>query len=707
MCRRAMIFSFLGMLSVSSLLPSQGLARMDRWVIGGSGNAWQSWGTYFAAEDSLGGIQPLYFNPDENICTKIQRPLHRDKWYKVYRDWRTWQIRGTDTGWREGFPNHAGGDLWRLVDGDSTTFNSWYAQNAGPDRVTLFFDFGIPVPVDSILFYTRPHTWFTLGGGRAYSEDRPPRDWMLEACDGQPENIELGTGKPIFHRVTFGRGNNNWIVGLKFPQEWVRFWRWKHSAFSFFELAEIELHGDGFAQESRYESKVIDLNKTVNLGTISWGSSVWRSEAVAEQTEQGMVWRRKFYPAGDDAPVSLIIQTRTGTDPTPMLYQKINEFGELEEVSEKEYRFLPWPVKTPLPGNRGPVVLDREHWSPWSVPYRESGDQIDSPGAKRYFQFRVIFKTESPEYMVRLDSLVFHYSYPILADRVVAEVAVAGRPQEIAKVIPGQVMSFIYEVKAMGKPTQSGFDSLAIDVPSQAAFDSLQVGTGNFLITVARTGDILGKITPWSSRGDSVVAYRDLVSPGDSIFVDTSLPGLIVLYFPSQMIVPGGSRDRLRLNFKTAAFVYGTRFTGRVWKSGTASFAQSIEEGDASEHIGANSLQLLMTEEVLSREVLTLVKVSPRVITPNNDGKNDQLTFSYTLSRLTQDAEVEIGIYDLAGHLVAQLWKGLQGKGSYTRGWAGRAGDNKLVPPGLYVYQIYVKSDEGVCGDTGTIGVVY
>ncbi|HID10014.1 MAG TPA: hypothetical protein EYP17_01755, partial [Candidatus Latescibacteria bacterium] len=127
----------------------------------------------------------------------------------------------------------------------------------------------------------------------------------------------------------------------------------------------------------------------------------------------------------EDAPVSIGVEVRAGTDDSPLTYHMITEVGE-EPVTKKEYLSLrerPWRVdaSNPLfPGMRGLITYDDEHWSPWS-PIPASGMEATVPDGRRYIQFRVKVYSEDPWAFGRLDSLWIEYSTP-LAKEVVGEV---------------------------------------------------------------------------------------------------------------------------------------------------------------------------------------------------------------------------------------------------------------------------------------------
>ena len=64
-------------------------------------------------------------------------------------------------------------------------------------------------------------------------------------------------------------------------------------------------------------------------------------------------------------------------------------------------------------------------------------------------------------------------------------------------------------------------------------------------------------------------------------------------------------------------------------------------------------------------------------------------------------------IFDLSGRLVKQIYAGDISIGEYSHPWDGTDHSNRLVPPGLYLYQIAVdiQSEEGI--KSGVIAVVY
>ena len=114
-------------------------------------------------------------------------------------------------------------------------------------------------------------------------------------------------------------------------------------------------------------------------------------------------------------------------------------------------------------------------------------------------------------------------------------------------------------------------------------------------------------------------------------------------------------------------------------------------EANATPLVSTNDLQVFAPLERL--QVLAGVDLGGGVLTPNGDGVNDQLTVSFTLQGITA-APVEVGIYDLRGRLVRQLVSQVRSEGRYGDIWDGMT-DGGMVPPGVYLAQVWVKTDLG------------
>ena len=117
---------------------------------------------------------------------------------------------------------------------------------------------------------------------------------------------------------------------------------------------------------------------------------------------------------------SLSARVRTGTDPTPLRYNRVergtdaggNPTRELVDIGPDAYFALD-------PFDRGPISEDDVYWSTWRPV--ANGDLITAPSPRRYAQFQ--FQFEGELFRTRaLDQFEFDYLSPPLADRLVGEV---------------------------------------------------------------------------------------------------------------------------------------------------------------------------------------------------------------------------------------------------------------------------------------------
>ena len=131
---------------------------------------------------------------------------------------------------------------------------------------------------------------------------------------------------------------------------------------------------------------------------------------------------------------------------------------------------------------------------------------------------------------------------------------------------------------------------------------------------------------------------------------------------------------------------------------------QQISPGDAADEVESERLSVRTT---LSRSLVFEPRIWPNPFTPNGDKVNDAVNISYTLLRITAAVPVSIGIYDLSGSLVKEVYSGEDSIGEYNRFWDGTDDQSELVAPGIYLYRIRVdlQTEEEV--QSGVIAVVY
>lgn len=649
--------------------------KVEAWVVGGQ-ILWSAHGSWVAVSDTTvpGSIQPREFNPNENIIPTLGRQ-HYGRTPLDNPEFRKGEHMRLYIG------SSGAGAAKLLIDADSTTFDGWQLMG-GPSATKYFvtLDTGFPVYANRFVFY--PPQRGTDAFSTPYRESYMG-GYELSASVVEPDFLPTEGGSEWstqYHLLpnVLKRAPHNFdsIVEEIFPLQKLRFLRLRSTSEKGFVLAEIELYGEGFAPKAVYRSKVIDLDRPVNFGSIAWRGTTLRQRKMWERTEgRWEVVGGDVKPVpGPDAPVSVTIETMSGTDPDPLVYHKIGDMLEEVVVTQSEYERLYAPPSDPnlpiLPEQRGSVTRDVDHWSLWANPV---GGKIASPGPRQFFQFQITLASESPWYFVRIDSVLFTYSSPLARD-ILGEVAALRDPtpqENIPVVNAGEPITFTYDLRTeFDSPDQGGFDALRITVPPQTVFEALQMGPS------------LQSVAP-----------KDMVVTSDKLTV----------YLPDKI-----TRDHhspIRLIFTTQVLNYISRFVGEALDTQGADFPQSITPGDATDAVSTNTLTVLASESSL-QEVLSSVALSPRCMTPNGDGVNDQAVISYTILQ-AREAQVDIILYDLSGKHVMKFSSQGQPAGRYDRSWDGRDEEGRLVPPGTYLCKVSVETDKGIAQTITPLVVVY
>jgi len=535
-----------------------------------------------------------------------------------------------------------------MVDGDPTTSTEDRFKELGRSNVgkTFYFDLGVPYFLNRCVFYPRQEGMDEYGN--PHREDFMG-GFVLAANDGSPESFGLnqyGEPFPLFDIVLVQRPRNvQSIVDVTFPLQPVRILKLKSTSERSFEIAEVELYGLGFVAEAIYLSQPIDLGDKANIGVLKWWATGYRRSG------------RQLLKASD-VDASVEVATRLGDDDTPDVYYNANG----EEISEEEYRSLPI-------ADRGSILPDRRHWSDWSV-YTHSGEQVLYGVPRRFLQFRIRLTSNNITDMVRVDSLQFETQTPVIADSVLGEVAALDNPTpdySVTRVTGGKRTLLSYDIRAVG-PTGRGFDTVEVRTPSLAHFRELLVG-------------------------------RPLVPVQPDTFYNPSKTSLVVR-LPYRI----SDSTPVRIVFECATLLFSTRFSGRVFIRDE--LPQPVVPGDANPDVQTDGLEIIMSYES-EGDLLESVRIDPHVITPNGDGINDVGILSYTLLQLTQERDVRVQIYGMAGRKIRTLWEGKHRSGEYEVPWDGKDDEGRFVPPGVYVYRVTVESDTKSQERSGTVVVVY
>ena len=595
----------------------------EQYILGGDEHPWDvSWGNSGKTiMMNIGEVlQPLRLDPSENIAVGYKE-------------------RGGSA--KIGWDLYLAGGLQRVAaifDGDPSTaleqeFQLRFAGRVSYDRPLL--DLGGRFPVTRIVFYPRPeHPERYIDQFRLYINNGTDLDNL---------------GRPIWKKIEEREENMDVVVTVEFPRQLVRYVElhpWQNKAW---EIAELEVYGEGYVPDALYVSDIIDFGEFA-----SWGRIRWKGER--------------------DPEAQVFVQTRTGMDDDPNVYwRKTGKWDEITSLREDgklltatDYRNLP---KT----EQGGTTYDTENWSFWSAPYdfeeglvREDGPgkgvHVVSPGPRRYFQIRVDFRSTDTD-AGRIESLGFELSRPPVADEIVAEIW----PLEVE---PATSTQFVYSLTPTIRRNNTGFNSLEI-------FTGVEV-----------------------DRVDYVRIEEEEVDLGEH--VPEILSDRLVVHFPRMGKDSSGSL--MEVGFRCVVLRYGTEFSGRVYDSEREEVSQLVGSGNASDRYDGDELSVRTR---LGESLIRSVEVSGGVFSPNGDGVNDVLEVRFDVLKLTGEVPIEVGIYDLGGRKVREVYRELGRNGRYRVEWDGKDENGELANPGMYVYRISVESDMESKVYSGSVAVAY
>lgn len=671
------------------LLVVPSLAEAEEWVVGRGHRPWaEPVERWLALDDSAapGAIQPRQIKPGENVLhlgppnpsakgmTNVFGYVWSFKRGDLYM-----ALENLETGWNPRLWAGAGATAAgnpALIDGVED-LSALFAEAPITGRPNAddwhTLDLAIPVPIDSVAFFPPQRGLHPVLGqlykdlfprGYAVSRTRTAVNWLIN--DDEPSDTGRGSAyHPLAEVVAQTFGNPRSVVSLSFPLRFTRFLRFYFGGVAqTFSIAELQAFGRGFPAEARYVSRPVAVGngRPLSFGRIRWHLSRYRLQADGTVVADSL------------APVRLELRTRTGLDDEPRVYHVYDELGKQQVVDRAAFLAAPLPrsaFQLGSAGSRGAITEDTERWDPWSSPYLQSGEEMRSADARPYLQFRFQLETDDPMAFARLDSLSIEYS-ALLAANVFGEVSVEGQTDEgPARIRTGLDTVLVYDLRAVfDSADQEGFDGLELDVPPGTRFLGFELGSPPVAVE------------PDSVAWDAADRLRVL--------------------FPSHRITRDNPSIRIRL--RGTVFEASTYLTGQVFDSRGTRLPQTITPGDANPEVNTNGIQVRSSESQLS--VLEGMTLQPVAISPNGDGVNDELRIGFDLFGVEQ-AEIELGVYDLAGSRIAHLRPEGSSAGRHAVTWDGRDEAGNRASPGVYLVRIEVKVDHGVYQEMRPVAVVY
>ena len=594
-------------------------------------------------------LRPIWIDPGVNLSLGVNLVSNNGHLY---------------TSVNTGYTKEAAKEVQVMIDGDPETATLRQVEisprlaglNIGYIKNTVL-NLGAEMPINRIKFYPRPGfqdnflAWYEIGVAdntapfMASPQERAPgRRWYRDVSRSLTSSND-----PAFNILERNVENLDQIVDLRFP---TRDLRWigirPINPERTWEIAEIEVYGEGFVTKTTYRTGVLDFGRPV-----AWSKVRWEGE-VPEGTR-------------------LLLRTRTGTTPQYNLFWKIGSTGNFERVPKDEY------TTTYQVGRFDQVqaTYDVENWSFWSTPYDfaeglrdpateaaawEDGTVLRSPGPSRYLQLEVVMFSDRDK-APRIDNMSLLFAEDPSAQNVFAEIW----PVETDNFEP---QTFTYVVRPVLEAGDRGFDRLEIftGIPAEAVH-SVQVDGR----------EIMEEFPPEIMDDRIVVEFEPFEAPRDN-------------------------ERRIEVVFDAKVLRFGSEFTGWVYDSAEPELKQQVRAGNATFRFAGD---VLSVRTPVGGELVRRVQAVPPTLTPNGDGINDQTMISYDLRNIGTPRQVALQIFDLSGRVIREVVATPAVSGSFETAWDGRDNAGAVVPPGVYLYQVDLATDKGSSVAAGTVSVAY
>ena len=666
------------------ILAQSTAAQISHWQLGGSGLAWSAndpTRLFIDFATTPGAIQPTYFTLDQTVFSHIDNwAFWRDPSDRIfdYLDGETprmWK-------WNHGVPDPSENGSW-LIDGDPITYNPPKADRI--EKETFTMDLAVLVP--AVAFGFIPPSEGFRSDGTPLQTDFVPAFQVTAAVAPEPPVLE-GNVNPLSTVIADINSNFEPRVRIDFTRQYLRFFRYRRTLSLLDEdaqaksgnvaialigsISEFQLFAQGVPQQAIYKTKIIHLGEPVNFGRLFWRATKFRMvHGTAVETP--------------DAAARVKVEVRTGLDDDPAVYHEYMDTGLERVVARDHYenalrtRFVRITAaddlseRQPKPGVRASIGYDSDHWTFWSAPFVESGQPINLRNGA-YLQVRVAMASDSFDDFARLDSLWIETA-PLLAATVRGEVAATDDPQPVSGItqVPlGETVEFVYDLQAdFAAVDAPGFDLLRLHTGHQTELKSLQLGQG-------RRETAPAAVTPE--------------------------PEGLLIHLPER--ITRANNPPIRIVFATEVFEFATTFQSEVLDSVRDVLPQPVVGADVGEALSTNSLRVFGTTAQKTAFIQNLT-FSPPVFSPNGDGINDELHVAYSLFRLPQAVPVVLAIYTLDGRRVASIEAGLQHAGPQHLRWDGLDETGRLLPPGLYLTTLDLRSEFATEPQLRPLGIAY
>ena len=540
--------------------------------------------------------------------------------------------------------------------------NGWAGQGiVHTGAAAVVVDLGAAVPVNRIRFYPRLSQVDDHLLIEEFTAPKPPPEAFGQDSfvDNLLEWYEIRTGDDtaVFASGTcdvagFAKGlswvrpwdpqlkvlkttteNLDVVVDLRFPTQSIRYLNLRPFPLRTWEIAEFEVYGAGFVEETTYLTQILDFGQPINWGKVRWSAHL---------------------PEG----TRIEIRTRTGHTPNPNLYFAENTNGDLDQIQLNDY------LKIDV-GARLAPVYDTAHWSFWSTPYEFAAGRRDEAAEAAAWTDGTALLSPSPSQYLQLSIKLFStFTAAPRLDQVSLQFAEAPSAQEVVGEIWPIVVedfaptTFTYVVRPIFETGDVGFDHLEIRTPTQA--DSVRS---------LKVNGVAVDLTQFSPKMED---------------------DRLIVGFPLLGDAQEDSFKQIEVVFDATVLRFGTEFSGWVFNSTDGDqVRQQIQPGNATFRFSGD---VLSVKTPLGGNLLIQVEAMPAVFTPNGDGINDEVVFSYKLREVATARPVSLRIYNLAGQVVHVLPTTRAKSGAFEYAWDGRNAQGRALPPGTYLYELTLET---------------
>lgn len=353
--------------------------------------------------------------------------------------------------------------------------------------------------------------------------------------------------------------------------------------------------------------------------------------------------------------------------PEGIFYSSVRDIGrnvnfgsfhyEGEKPSETDVAFSVRTGNTP--------IIDST-WSSWSIESNINDALFEVFEPRRYLQYSLKLSTKSLE-TPKINQVKIYYDTSNVASVTDAFIS----PQYV-QILKDQEFRLSVDLKF--NPEDLGVDTLYIYTPSPTELNSVSINNA--------AASVQSRVTA----------------------------GMITLVFNTTI----KSDSKVDVTFRTTPFLDISPYKAIIASKQALHNPQRVDSKVSNQIDAWSIITIGVPEKLIIRS-----KVTPNPFSPNGDGINDVAKFEFYLGNIAQPSSIigiqirdlSVKIFDLNGRIIRTVYDKNTGADAFISDkgidWDGRDDSGRIVRPGVYVYQIFINSDNGGEYYTSTVVVSY